>query len=106
MAQEQRPVDFSGLALLAGGFILVAASIGGYLVGALIDAKFGTAPKGAVTGLVLGTIVGFWDLYRVAARIFSGQSVPTREQQKAAQAQWEKAEKAEKQEGDRDENHE
>lgn len=106
MARDRQQGEFSGLALITGGFVLVAMSIGGYAIGALIDRRLGTAPNGAIIGLLIGTVFGFWDLYRIASRVMNRQPVPTHEQQKAAEAQWEKIEKTEEPEGDRDENHE
>src|SRR5262245_7464472 len=83
MARQRQQGELSGLGLLAGGFVLVSLSIGGYVVGSLIDRALGTNPIGAVVGLLIGTIIGFWDLYLIAQRIMRNQPVPTEEQQRA-----------------------
>lgn len=48
------------------GFELVGGLIGFVLVGYWIDYSFGTAPTGAVSGAVLGCIVGFYNFIRQA----------------------------------------
>lgn len=73
MARQWQRGEMTGLALVAGGFILVGMTFGGWYLGVLADRVFGTAPYGAVIGLVLGTLVGFWDLYLIAARIINSQ---------------------------------
>lgn len=106
MARQWRQGEYSGLALLAGGFLLVTMSIAGYFIGSLIDRALHSSPTGAIIGLLIGTVIGFWDLYRIAARIMNRQPAPTVQEQQQAQENWEKFEKAEENEGLRDENHE
>ena len=80
MAREWRQNELNGLALAAGGFLLVCMSLGGYVIGSLIDRWLGSRPLGAVIGLLLGLGVGFWDLYRIALRVMAQQPpVPRRE---------------------------
>ena len=71
MAQRRR--EFSGIALIAAGFVLVALTATGYFVGAAIDRKLGTGSRWALIGLLVGFLVGFWDLYVIAARLLSNQ---------------------------------
>jgi F0F1-type ATP synthase assembly protein I len=106
MAKQSQAGDFSGIALLGGGIVLVTMSVAGYYLGNLLDQKFHTSPKGAIIGLLVGVIIGFVDLYRIASRIMSGQPVPTPAQQQAARENWKKDEKPEDSVGGRDENHE
>lgn len=73
VASRFRRDDWSGLALIAAGFILVASTIAGYVVGMLIDRALHSSPRWAITGLILGVIVGFWDLYSVASRLLASQ---------------------------------
>lgn len=76
MSPAWRRGELSGIALIAAGFLLVAMSLGGYLIGALIDRVFHTAPIGAVVGLLIGTLVGFWDIYRIAMWAMRRQPPP------------------------------
>jgi F0F1-type ATP synthase assembly protein I len=48
------------------GFELAGGIIGFVLVGYWIDYSFGTAPKGAIGGAVLGCIGGFYNFIRQA----------------------------------------
>ncbi|HEY3377399.1 MAG TPA: AtpZ/AtpI family protein [Armatimonadota bacterium] len=102
MARQWRQGELNGFALIAGAFVLVSMSFGGFALGYLVGRAFGHAMTGALIGLVLGTLVGFWDLYRIAARVMQQQPVPTAEEQRAAEENWEKSEKHEKSKGDRD----
>lgn len=65
--------EFAGLALIVAGFVLVGLVIAGYLIGAYVDRRLGTAPLWALVGLVLGFLVGFWDLYLLSSRILAAQ---------------------------------
>lgn len=76
MARDWRQGELNGLALLAAGVILVSMSAGGYVLGAIIDRLAHTSPYGALVGLLIGTIAGFWDLYRIAARVMNQQPAP------------------------------
>jgi len=62
-----------GVALIAAGFALVALVVAGYAIGAVIDRHFGTGPRWAVIGLIIGFIIGFWDMYVIASRILTEQ---------------------------------
>ena len=76
MAEDWRRKDLGGLALLASGFIVVFASLGGLAIGMVIDHYWHTDPWGMVIGLLAGMVIGFWDLYRFAKRIINEQSAP------------------------------
>jgi len=73
MAQQQQRADLTGVALIAGGVVLVAATLGGYAVGTLLDRRFSTGSVWATTGLIVGMLVGFIDLYRIATMILKRQ---------------------------------
>ena len=107
--RDWRQGELNGVALIVGGILLVAMSVGGYFLGSLLDRVLKTSPICAIAGLIIGTMVGFWDLYRTAARIMNQQPLPSPEAQQRAQHMWENAEKSEKSEldeGFRDETHE
>ncbi|HEX2948895.1 MAG TPA: AtpZ/AtpI family protein [Armatimonadota bacterium] len=106
MAKEWREGELGGLALIAGGFILVSLSFGGYIIGSAIDKFLHSSPYGSIIGLIVGTLIGFYDLFRIASRVMKHQPVPTAAQQRAAKEQAEKFENSENSAGDRDENHE
>lgn len=40
----------------------------GYAVGSFCDQKYQTYPKGIYAGLLVGTIINFYELYRVAQK--------------------------------------
>ena len=70
----RRPLgEMSGLALLAGSALLVLLTVGGYFICNLLDQRLETSPTFAIIGLVLGVIIGFWDLFRIAAMIMRAQ---------------------------------
>jgi len=78
MAQRFRASDFSGVALIIAGFVLVALVVAGYAIGAALDRHFGTSPRWALVGLLIGFVIGFWDLYLVASRLMANQpKIPT-----------------------------
>ncbi len=72
MARERR-VDYTGLALLAGGVVLVALTWAGYWLGALVDARLHSGARWTTVGIIVGLVFGFFDLYRVAALILRNQ---------------------------------
>jgi ATP synthase protein I len=47
------------------GFQLAGAVVGGLLVGNYLDGKWGTSPWLAMTGLVLGSVGGFYNLLKI-----------------------------------------
>lgn len=69
MRKPSKKGELTGLALIGVGFVLVGASLGGYLLGALVDRALGTSPRWAIVGLVLGTIAGFYDVYLLVQRV-------------------------------------
>ncbi|MHB9131888.1 MAG: AtpZ/AtpI family protein [Armatimonadota bacterium] len=76
MPKEWRRSELGGLALIAGGFLLVAMTLGGYVVGHWLDRIFHTGSLLSIIGLLFGTFVGFWDLYRIAMRVMNQQPPP------------------------------
>lgn len=77
MALRSRRREFNGIALIVAGFVLAALVAVGYGIGAWIDRRFGTEPYGAIIGLLVGFVVGFWDLYVIATRILAEQPAIT-----------------------------
>ncbi len=73
MAHRWRQHELNGIALIAAGFALVALVTAGYYIGTRIDQAFGTGTRWSVVGLIAGLLVGFWELYVVAARILATQ---------------------------------
>ena len=76
MAREPQQGELGGIALIAAGFSLVVMTVGGYIIGYLIDRALHTSPWGAVIGLLLGFFVGIWDIYRIASRVMMSQPLP------------------------------
>jgi F0F1-type ATP synthase assembly protein I len=76
MANGWRSGELSGLALLVSGAILVGATVGGYLVGSLVDRALHSEPTWMTVGTIVGFIAGIIDLYRVAMRIMAMQPAP------------------------------
>jgi F0F1-type ATP synthase assembly protein I len=79
-----RPVDYepesagenarrSGLAYSAG-IVFFASVAFMLLLGWGADLLFGTSPWGLVGGIVLGSIIGFAQFFRITSRIFSSKS--------------------------------
>jgi F0F1-type ATP synthase assembly protein I len=64
---EQSPWLVAGV-FGALGFEFVGFILGGYIVGAFIDDRFGTAPWGVMTMVLLGLVAVLWHTYRVAKR--------------------------------------
>lgn len=58
----------SGLAY-AAAFSLFAAVAGGLVIGWLLDRWLGTRPWLLVTGIVLGSAAGFYELIRSSAKL-------------------------------------
>jgi len=77
MALRFRREEYTGIALIVAGFVLVGLVLAGYGVGFLIDRRAGTAPYGTIIGLIIGFLVGFWDLYVIASRILARQPAIT-----------------------------
>lgn len=98
--------EYNGITLIVSGILLVIVSIGGYYCGSLLDRVFHSAPIVAISGLIIGVLFGFWDLYRKAALVMSQQPMPSQDAQQRAKDTWEKAEKTSGDERDRDEDHE
>lgn len=57
-----------GLIFLALGTEIVILTIGGYFLGQMLDARLGTYPWMIITGVFLGTGVGFYQLFRVCKK--------------------------------------
>jgi len=64
-----RTVRNSGLAYGAG-ISLVGSVVVMLGVGWGIDAYFDSSPIGVVSGILVGSIVGFYQFFRITARIF------------------------------------
>jgi ATP synthase protein I len=58
----------SGLAY-AAAFSLFAAVVGGLIIGWLLDRWLGTRPWLLVTGIVLGSAAGFYELIRSSSKL-------------------------------------
>ena len=58
----------SGLAY-AAAFSLFAAVVGGLIIGWLLDRWLGTGPWLLVTGIVLGSAAGFYELIRSSSKL-------------------------------------
>ena len=59
--------------MVVAGFVLVALVVAGYYIGAYVDRLLGTGQRWAFVGLLIGFLVGFWDLYVVATRLLAEQ---------------------------------
>ena len=59
----------SGLAYSAG-IAFVAAVVFMLILGRGADVLLGTTPWGVVTGIILGSIIGFIQLFRISSQIF------------------------------------
>lgn len=64
-----RTVRNSGLAYGAG-ISLVGSVVVMLGAGWLADSYFGSGPLGVIIGIVVGAIVGFYQFFRINARIF------------------------------------
>ena len=56
------------LQVLALAFLFPAAVVVGYLGGRWLGARLGWPTAGSVTGVVLGAVAGFWQLYTFLRR--------------------------------------
>jgi F0F1-type ATP synthase assembly protein I len=56
------------LGLLSVGMVLVACILIGYLAGSYLDREFDSDPWLTVTGVLLGTVSGFVQLFRTVSR--------------------------------------
>ena len=65
--EEQSPWLVAGV-FGALGFEFVGFVVGGYIVGNLIDDKFGTQPWGVLVCVLLGLVGVLWHVYRVSKR--------------------------------------
>ena len=54
--------------MLALAFLFPAAIVVGYLGGRWLGAQIGWPTAGAVTGVALGAVAGFWQLYAFLRR--------------------------------------
>jgi F0F1-type ATP synthase assembly protein I len=64
--KELRGRDLAGL-----GGLLVAAVVGGMVIGLVVDDRAGTSPVGVLVGIAVGVVlgaVGFWLRVRTALR--------------------------------------
>jgi len=95
MARTPQQGQLGGIALLAAGFSLVVMTLGGFLLGYLVDHKAHTSPWGSVIGLFVGFIVGMWDVYRISIRVLASQPLPSQKKN---------AEKSSETAGDREDN--
>jgi F0F1-type ATP synthase assembly protein I len=57
-----------GLIFLAIGTEIVILTIGGYFLGQLLDSHLGTQPWMVVVCVLLGAIIGFYQLFALARR--------------------------------------
>lgn len=73
MAERFRRYEFNGVALIVAGFVLVALVVAGYFIGAFIDHRLHTGQRWAFVGLVIGFLLGFWDLYVVSSHLLAEQ---------------------------------
>jgi len=59
------------LGLLSVGTVLVAGIVLGWFAGTWLDRRFGTEPWCMVTGVVLGSVGGFVELFRIVKKTTS-----------------------------------
>ncbi|HYF00474.1 MAG TPA: AtpZ/AtpI family protein [Planctomycetota bacterium] len=62
------PGDLRLLDLLSVGAVFGTCIAGGYFLGSYLDGRFGTAPWMVVAGVVLGSTLGFLELFRSVRR--------------------------------------
>ena len=58
----------SGLALSAG-ITLFGSVVALMIIGYLVDRFFGSSPTGLIVGIVLGSIIGFIQFFRITSQI-------------------------------------
>jgi F0F1-type ATP synthase assembly protein I len=71
MGDERTENTLRGRDLVGLGGVLVAAVVGGMVIGLVVDAKAGTSPVGVLVGIFAGVVVGavaFWLRVRTALR--------------------------------------
>jgi F0F1-type ATP synthase assembly protein I len=71
MGDERTENTLRGRDLAGLGGLLVAAVVGGMVIGLLVDNAAGTSPAATLVGLTLGVVagaVGFWLRVRTALR--------------------------------------
>lgn len=76
MREPTPRTELSGLALIGSAVLLVTATFVGYFAGTWLDDRLGTRPWLAIIGLLFGTLIGFYDLYRVGMQIMRRQPAP------------------------------
>ena len=59
------------LGLLSVGSMLVAGIVLGWFAGSWLDSRYGTDPWGLVIGVVLGSVAGFMELFRIVKKTTS-----------------------------------
>ena len=59
------------LGLLSVGTVLVAGIVLGWFAGRWLDRRAGTEPWGVVIGVVLGSVAGFVELFRIVKKTTS-----------------------------------
>jgi len=66
MSEDNKDNPWVVVGLYGGlGFQLSASVVVGLFLGHYLDGKWGTSPWLAVTGLILGAVGGFYNLFRV-----------------------------------------
>ena len=71
MGDEHTEKTLRGRDLAGLGGVLVAAVVGGMVIGLVVDDRAGTAPAGALIGIAVGIAAGaaaFWVRVRAALR--------------------------------------
>ena len=74
---QDETIRSSGLAYSAGIALFVSVVIMGF-IGWIADQLLGSSPWGIVGGIVLGSLIGFLQLFRISSQIFNGEkSLPS-----------------------------
>ena len=61
-----------GLRLTGLGWYIAFCIVGGVLLGLLGDSLLGTKPLFVLVGMVLGSVVAFWGIYRMILPVLYG----------------------------------
>jgi hypothetical protein len=69
MTRHIRNGELGPLALVAAGMGVPVMSVGGYVLGEYLGVHLAHGADWGPYGLILGLVVSFWDLYRVASRV-------------------------------------